>query len=329
MAVSTTQAVSTGALAARVASAAPLTVRIIDGRLRSARAEEAALTAVAGDAGVDLGGRRQRPGPARRRHDRSLDRGAGRRGAEVRRLADPDPALGRRHRHRGRGARRRRGRAHEQGRAGPRPRVRHGRAHVDLAARARHRERRARSARSGSRPPRPSPTAIPTRCSTAGSRPRSPSWRWPGSARRRSTRPRRRLGCTAGPTRSPPGRAPAPGSASTSAPPTTSTATSSCCPRFQSLTDPTVVLPPLGPDTADLLGTSPHDAITLLDDASGTSPGAPGPSSPRTRPTSWSSPPPRSPTCSARASVRSTPPASTSTSRRRCSPTRSSSAGSS
>jgi SNF2 family DNA or RNA helicase len=35
-------------------------------------------------------------------------------------------------------------------------------------------------------------------------------------------------------------------------------------PRFQSLTDPTVVLPPLGPDTADLLGTSPHDAVTLL-----------------------------------------------------------------
>jgi superfamily II DNA or RNA helicase len=35
-------------------------------------------------------------------------------------------------------------------------------------------------------------------------------------------------------------------------------------PRFESLTDPTMVLPPLGPDTADLLGTSPHDAVTLL-----------------------------------------------------------------
>ncbi len=35
-------------------------------------------------------------------------------------------------------------------------------------------------------------------------------------------------------------------------------------PRFESLTDPSVVLPPLGPDTADLLGTSPHDAVTLL-----------------------------------------------------------------
>ncbi len=35
-------------------------------------------------------------------------------------------------------------------------------------------------------------------------------------------------------------------------------------PRFESLSDPSVVLPPLGPDTADLLGTSPHDAVTLL-----------------------------------------------------------------
>jgi len=34
--------------------------------------------------------------------------------------------------------------------------------------------------------------------------------------------------------------------------------------RFQSLTDPTVVLAPLDPDTADILGTSPHDAVTLL-----------------------------------------------------------------
>jgi superfamily II DNA or RNA helicase len=34
--------------------------------------------------------------------------------------------------------------------------------------------------------------------------------------------------------------------------------------RLESLTDPTIVLPPLGPDTADILGTSPHDAVTLL-----------------------------------------------------------------
>jgi superfamily II DNA or RNA helicase len=34
--------------------------------------------------------------------------------------------------------------------------------------------------------------------------------------------------------------------------------------RLESLADPTVVLPPLGPDTADLLGTTPHDAVTLL-----------------------------------------------------------------
>ena len=35
-------------------------------------------------------------------------------------------------------------------------------------------------------------------------------------------------------------------------------------PRFESLTDPSLVLPPLAPDTADLLNTSPHDAVTLL-----------------------------------------------------------------
>ncbi len=34
--------------------------------------------------------------------------------------------------------------------------------------------------------------------------------------------------------------------------------------RLQSLTDSTVVLPPLGADTADLLGTTPHEAVTLL-----------------------------------------------------------------
>jgi hypothetical protein len=34
--------------------------------------------------------------------------------------------------------------------------------------------------------------------------------------------------------------------------------------RFESLTDPTIVLPPLEPDTAVVLGTSPHDAVTLL-----------------------------------------------------------------
>ncbi|MGZ8766582.1 MAG: SNF2 helicase-associated domain-containing protein, partial [Acidimicrobiia bacterium] len=34
--------------------------------------------------------------------------------------------------------------------------------------------------------------------------------------------------------------------------------------RLQSLTDPTVVLPPLGADTADVLGTTPHEAVTLL-----------------------------------------------------------------
>ena len=34
--------------------------------------------------------------------------------------------------------------------------------------------------------------------------------------------------------------------------------------RLESLSDPSLVLPPQGPDTADLLGTSPHDAVTLL-----------------------------------------------------------------
>jgi non-specific serine/threonine protein kinase len=34
--------------------------------------------------------------------------------------------------------------------------------------------------------------------------------------------------------------------------------------RLESMTDPSIVLPPLGPDTADILGTTPHDAVTLL-----------------------------------------------------------------
>jgi non-specific serine/threonine protein kinase len=34
--------------------------------------------------------------------------------------------------------------------------------------------------------------------------------------------------------------------------------------RLESLTDPSVVLPALAPDTADMLGTTPHDAVTLL-----------------------------------------------------------------
>ena len=34
--------------------------------------------------------------------------------------------------------------------------------------------------------------------------------------------------------------------------------------RLESLTDPSIVLPPLGPDTADALNTTPHDAVTLL-----------------------------------------------------------------
>jgi hypothetical protein len=34
--------------------------------------------------------------------------------------------------------------------------------------------------------------------------------------------------------------------------------------RLESLTDPSIVLPALAPDTADLLGTTPHDAVTLL-----------------------------------------------------------------
>src|SRR5262245_31724624 len=54
MAVSTTDTASTGAATPPGAPGAPLTVRIIDGRLLLCAPEEPALAAVAGEAGADL-----------------------------------------------------------------------------------------------------------------------------------------------------------------------------------------------------------------------------------------------------------------------------------
>jgi hypothetical protein len=56
MAVSTTQAATTGSSPGHPALAAPLTVRIVDGRLLLCAPDEAPLRDVARDAGIDLDG---------------------------------------------------------------------------------------------------------------------------------------------------------------------------------------------------------------------------------------------------------------------------------
>ncbi len=243
---------------------APLTVRIVDDRLHLCALTPELLPQAGTDAPVDLAATAPGPGAPRRRHHEPVVGCPGGRRPPVRRLALHRPTLGRRDRDGGCRAHRRGGRAHGPGRGRPRSRDRHHRTALDLAARAGHRGRgpdrqgvdrgirRHRRRRSRRRPRR-----VVRHHRRASSPPRA-------SASRRSTRRYPRPGSTAGPTRSRPASVPAPVCASTSARPTTSRATSCFYARLESLTDPTVVLPPLGADTADLLGTTPHEAVTLL-----------------------------------------------------------------